>query len=417
VIQLKNKGIYFFLWSFTAAFLAYASMYAFRKPFNAATYESFNFFGFALKDVLIISQLIGYMLSKFIGIKVISELTKNQRVRLIILLIISAHIALLFFAIVPLNFKFLCLFLNGIPLGMVWGVIFSFLEGRKLTEMIATGIAVGAIVSSGLVKSFARYLMSNNHWDVSEFWMPFVTGLFFLPILLFAVWMLSKIPEPNTNDIIQKTSRKPLLRKDRKELLRMYLPGIMCLVLLYVALTVFRDFRDNYAVEILDQFGFTDTLQFARMELIIGVIVIVTTSFIAFFRNNRLGFNFVLLLISVGFLLMFVAYVLFKMDKINAYYLMLFSGLGMGMGYVPFQIALFERFIAVFRIRGNVGFLMYLSDSMGYLGSVILLLLKSSQLLVVSEFKIFEQLILFCSIFGLLLTIYSFTYFRKLFNH
>lgn len=45
----------------------------------------------------------------------------------------------------------------------------------------------------------------------------------------------------------------------------------------------------------------------------------------------------------------------------------------MAMGYVPFQIVLLERFVATFNIRGNVGFLMYLSDSFGYLVSVLLI--------------------------------------------
>jgi hypothetical protein len=191
---LSKHKLLFIIWSFAAAFLAYASMYAFRKPFNAATYEGQLVWGLPLKGVLVISQIIGYMVSKFVGIKVISELTKGKRIPLILLLIGIAHLALFGFAVVPLPWKFLLLFLNGIPLGMVWGVIFSFLEGRRLTELIATGIAVGAIVASGLVKSIARILLDNTVFDVPQFWMPFAVGLLFYPCLYWRFGCFLRFP-------------------------------------------------------------------------------------------------------------------------------------------------------------------------------------------------------------------------------
>jgi len=410
---LKKHPLAFVLWSFTAAFMAYASMYAFRKPFNAATYEGQYLWGLPLKGVLVMSQIIGYMLSKFIGIKVIAELTKGKRIPLILGLIGLAHVALLGFAVVPLPFKFLLLFLNGIPLGMVWGVIFSFLEGRRLTELIATGIAVGAIVSSGIVKSIARYLLHNPVYEVPQFWMPFAVGLLFLPLLLLSVWMLSKIPPPDSSDILQKTQRRPLMRKERRQLLLRFLPGIAGLVFLYVALTIFRDYRDNYAVEILESHRYFAASLFANMELVIAGVVLLTSSLTILFKNNKMGFNFCLTLFALGFLLMLVSLGLFHAHWISAYTLMLLSGLGMAMGYVPFQIVVLERFIALFRIQGNVGFLMYLADSLGYLGSVALILSEGTGVLTASHDQVFESLILVCGLGGLALTLFSYVYFNK----
>jgi hypothetical protein len=45
---LKNQQFIFAIWAFAAAFLCYASMYAFRKPFNAATFEGLQLMGFDL---------------------------------------------------------------------------------------------------------------------------------------------------------------------------------------------------------------------------------------------------------------------------------------------------------------------------------------------------------------------------------
>jgi len=410
---LSKRKFLFILWSFTAAFLAYASMYAFRKPFNAATYEEQYLWGLPLKGVLVMSQIIGYMVSKFVGIKVISELTKGKRIPLILVLIGIAHLALLGFAVVPVPWKFLLLFLNGIPLGMVWGVIFSFLEGRRLTELIATGIAVGAIVASGVVKSIARYLMDNPIYEVTQFWMPFAVGLLFLPLLLLAVWMLSKIPPPDAEDVIQKTRRQPLQQKERIQLLRAFLPGIAGLVFLYVALTIFRDYRDNYAVEILEYHRYMEATMFANMELVIAGVVLLTSSLTIFFKNNEKGFNFCLALFAVGFLLMLLSLGLFHAKFISAYTLMLLSGLGMAMGYVPFQIVVLERFIAMFRINGNVGFLMYLADSLGYLGSVALILSEGTGLLQAPHYLVFENLILICGTGGLALTVFAYFYFKR----
>jgi hypothetical protein len=55
---------------------------------------------------------------------------------------------------------------------------------------------------------------------------------------------------------------------------------------------------------------------------------------------------------------------------------MLLLGMGLFFAYIPIQVAFFERMIALFRIKANAGFFVYLCDSIGYLGSVVLLLYK-----------------------------------------
>ena len=55
---------------------------------------------------------------------------------------------------------------------------------------------------------------------------------------------------------------------------------------------------------------------------------------------------------------------------------MTMAGLGLYLGYVPYNAVFFERLLASFHYKGNVGFLIYVADSMGYLGSVSVLLVK-----------------------------------------
>ena len=92
--QLLSRSKFFLIaWCMIAAFGAYFCMYAFRKPFSAGTYSEYKLWGIDYKAILIITQVFGYMLSKFVGIKVISELKAASRRNLIILLIVIAETA------------------------------------------------------------------------------------------------------------------------------------------------------------------------------------------------------------------------------------------------------------------------------------------------------------------------------------
>ena len=132
-VRLSQKPLLLNAWCFIAAFGAYFCTYAFRKPFFTAQFDGYVLWGMGLKSVYIIMQVLGYMSSKFIGVKIISELQPDKRIKLVVSLISIAGLALLFFAWVPAPYNLPFLFINGLPLGMVWGVLFSFLEGRRFT--------------------------------------------------------------------------------------------------------------------------------------------------------------------------------------------------------------------------------------------------------------------------------------------
>ena len=70
---------YSFFWAGGAALLSYSLVYALRKPFTAATFDGLDFFGMDYKTATSIVQISGYFISKLIGIKVISELKKENR--------------------------------------------------------------------------------------------------------------------------------------------------------------------------------------------------------------------------------------------------------------------------------------------------------------------------------------------------
>jgi hypothetical protein len=191
--RLKYHDTYVAIYSAIVTFLTYACVYAFRKPFTVGTYGgSPALFGIGYKDALVIIQVIAYMLSKFYGIKFIAELKHFGRGKLILLLVGISWLSLLFFAITPAPYNAVFLFTNGFPLGIIWGIIFTFVEGRRATDFIGASLAVSFIFSSGFVKSVAEYLQLNFH--IRYWFLPFTTGLVFILPLLFFVYLLEKIP-------------------------------------------------------------------------------------------------------------------------------------------------------------------------------------------------------------------------------
>jgi MFS family permease len=373
---LSQSKLFFIAWCMLAAFGTYFCMYAFRKPFTAGTYNGLTLWDIHYKSILIISQVLGYMVSKFIGIKIISELKPSHRKGLIIGLILFAELSLLFFGLVAQPYNIPFLFLNGLPLGMVWGIVFSYLEGRRFTEVLAIGLSISLIISSGMLKT-AYFEIHDWFPAVSEFWMPALVGLLFLPVFLLFVWMLSVIPKPSETDVLLRAERVPMTKNDKRQVLKEFGFGIVCFVVLYSLLVTMRDFRDNFSVEIWQEIGGTwDKTIFSKTELITGLIVLSAIGCLSLIRSNIKGFWATLWLIALGIVLTGASTLLFQLKLLTPFWWVLLIGMGLFFAYIPIQVALFERLIALFKIKANAGFFIYICDAIGYLGSVALLLYK-----------------------------------------
>ncbi|MGB0369637.1 MAG: DUF5690 family protein, partial [Flavobacteriales bacterium] len=210
----KANPALFSAYAIVAAFSTYFCMYAFRKPVAATGYDDIFLWGMGIKTVFIISQTIGYTISKFSGIKVIAEMKGSKRALSILGLIGAAELMLLGFAMAPEFIKPVFILLNGLALGLIWGLVFSFLEGRTNTELLGAGLSVSFVVSSGWTKSAGVYFLSMG---IPEFWMPFVTGLAFATPLLVSVWLLGHIPPPTQADEAARTKRAPMDSKARMQ--------------------------------------------------------------------------------------------------------------------------------------------------------------------------------------------------------
>jgi hypothetical protein len=373
--RLRRSPVLLSLVSSTAAFITYFSMYAFRKPFTAAEYEGMTQWGVDFKILLIVSQVIGYTLSKFIGIRLVSGISAQYRITYILACLGISWLGLLSFALLPPSLKAGAIFLNGLPLGLIWGLVFAFLEGRRQTELLAAGLASSFIISSGVVKSVGLGLILHG---VEAFWMPFLTALIFMPTLLLGTWMLSLIPEPSRQDKISRSERPPMSQKDRRSFFLKFAPGIVLVTLIYMSLNAYRDFRDNFAVELWNALGYGNQVNIlAWTELPIALSVLMLTAALIFIRNNRIAFYLNYAIILAGGLILMLTTYLFQKGIMSPILWMISVGFGMYAAYIAYHAVLFERWIALFREKGNIGFLMYIADAFGYLASVGVLMFRN----------------------------------------
>jgi Family of unknown function (DUF5690) len=389
-------------------------MYAFRKPFSAATFAEVPGWAFTLdyKIALVLAQVAGYALSKMIGIKVISELNPAKRASAIIALILLAWAALVLFALLPAPWNVAAMFLNGLPLGMIWGLVFGFMEGRRTSEVLGAVVCASFIVSSGAVKSVGKLVMTN--WHVSPFWMPAVAGALFLPLLLLSVLVLSALPPPNALDEAARVRRAPMGAAARASFLAEYGIGIGLLVVAYVLATALRDFRDNFAAELWSGLGYGNGAAiFTASELPVAVLALAALGLIMTVRDNARALMVIHAVIVAGLALLGGSTLAFHGGWLGPISWMILSGAGLYMAYTPFNAMLFDRLIAVSGRIGTAGFLIYLADASGYLGSCALLIWRNFGLLQLNWMQVFTASAYGTSIFGMALVGFSAVFFLR----
>lgn len=379
ILQINNSSqkrlsdFLFILWAGGAALLSYSLVYTLRKPFTAASFENAEFFDMDYKVVVTISQILGYVVSKFIGIKLISELQSEERFKFILTSVLLAEASLILFGLLSTPFNVAAMFLNGLSLGCMWGVIFSFIEGRWMTDILASLLGVSMVISSGTAKSVGLYVM--NHLHVSEFWIPALIGAVALPLLLLLGWALNKLPEPNKEDIAMKSERETLNDKQRWELFKSYMPFLSMLFIANIAIVVLRDIKEDFLVNIIDVSAYSPWL-FAQIDSVVTLIILGIFGLMVLVKDNLKALSVLFGLIIAGMIVMSVVSFGQQQFRLSPVIWLFIQSLCLYIAYLTFQTIFFDRFIACFRIRGNVGFFIVTTDFLGYSGTVLVLVLK-----------------------------------------
>ena len=100
----------------------------------------------------------------------------------------------------------------------------------------------------------------------------------------------------------------------------------------------------------------------------------------------------------------------------SPFWWMVLSGLGIYMAYIPFNGVLFDRLLAVLKEKANVGFLFYLSDFAGYLGSILVMLFQNLSGKTNSWLSIITSFALWLPILSIGFILLSYVFFNQIIN-
>lgn len=369
----KVSNALFIVWAGGAALVSYALVYALRKPFTAATFEGLEFLGMDYKTATSIVQIAGYVLSKLLGIKLVSELQRRHRLPFIIGSVAMAELSLLAFGLLPVPWNIVALFFNGLSLGCMWGVIFSYLEGRRLSGVLASVMGMSIACSSALAKSAGLYLIRDL--GVDPFWMPAIIGGVAFVLLVVLAFALNALPDPSAEDRAACAERVPMDGRQRRRIFLRFAPVLTMLFAANLFVTVVRDIKEDFLVNIVDTSQLS-AWAFSGVDAVVTAIILLLFLAVSLIRShlNVLCTLLVLVLVSM-FALVYVAWN-YDWLALSPLAWLFVQSLGVYTAFLSFQTLFFERFVACYHIRGNVGFFIVTIDFIGYVGTVGVLVFK-----------------------------------------
>lgn len=414
-MQIQTNKLFNSIYIGFICFAVYTCMYAIRKPFTGFIFQE-QLGGINIKNWLVISQLAGYLMSKFFGISFIGNLNKEKRVTYLHLCLITASMPLFFLNITPHFIWPLLFFINGFPLGLVWGIVFSYAEGRNFTELIGSILACTFIFSSGFVKSLAITIHTHFHLNI-----PLTLGLIALGANITAFilsYFLKTMPPPDADDELRNTKRKSLSKEERKKVFLASASLVIPAIFMYSIFTILRDIRDNFTAEILQADHIYSANSIASIETLLSIFLIFSIPFLTIIKSHYKAIMIIFIICLAGSALNIVGTLLYNAHLCSGITFFLCSGLGLYCGYILINISLMDRIIGFNKTQANAGFLMYTADAAGYIASFcIMLFMIFGNFHHIDWHNIFTKLLLLAGCLTAVISTYSIFRMYKINNH
>jgi len=116
---------------------------------------------------------------------------------------------------------------------------------------------------------------------------------------------------------------------------------------------------------------------FSAGELPVAVVALAVLAALMTVKDNLKALLAMHGVIMAGCALVGLSTLAFQAHLISPLAWMILNGAGLYMGYTPFNAMLFDRLVAYSGQIATAGFLMYVADASGYIGSVALLLWRN----------------------------------------
>ncbi len=129
--------------------------------------------------------------------------------------------------------------------------------------------------------------------------------------------------------------------------------------------------------DILREMGHAaDAGTFARIESLVGLLVVPAMFLLWFFKDNRHGVWANMTLVTIGSLLLGSATLLLQSGRLSPGMFYMVNGAGLYIAFVPYQSTLMDRLLASLHTVATASFLIAIADSFGYLSTVSLYLTR-----------------------------------------
>jgi len=400
------------LFAAVAAFSTYLCFYPFRRAYTAATYDDLYFWGVHFKILIITAQVLGFAVSKGIGVKIVSEMKPQHRAKGLLVFTGISLLSMFLFSITPAPYNLVFVFIASLPLGLFYGVILGFLEGRKSTDILVAALTASFIVGSGFAKTVGNWVLENLTTD--EFRMPFLADVIMYGPLLICVGFLAQVPPPGDADKRDRAERLPMSREERKNFMKEFGLGMVLFVVSYCILTAYREFRDNFMPEMFQELGFSGKPElFTQTEIPIAVAILLIMGAMQLVKNHRRAFNIIQGLLLLGAVIIAAATFLFQTGSMSAIVWLVAVGFGAYLAYSMCNSIYFERMLASFKYVGTVGFMITLADYYAYFGSLGVLFYKNFFQHSISNLNFFIAISYAVSAVYFVLVLFSVGYFRR----
>lgn len=238
---------------------------------------------------------------------------------------------------------------------MVWGLVVSYYEGRAGADFMMVCLCLSFIIGSGAVKDIALALLDMGY---SQFWVPAIEGAIFSLLWLICIVGLNQLPQPNKEDVKMRGERVSMDHQMRLDYFLTFWPGLLALWFGAMCLTAYRDYRDSFAVEIIEDMGYQavpGTL--SKTESMIAGILMIPIASLVFIKNNVRSFGISLFFLVSGSVILLIATTAYMATPYNGINYYMVTGLGSYLGYVPYNSVLFERLIGSLKKPCTVSFL------------------------------------------------------------
>ncbi|MBN2196552.1 MAG: hypothetical protein JW751_27315 [Polyangiaceae bacterium] len=358
-----------------AGFVLCLGAFALREPFLAASLGGeLSFFGaphIGIHRACIIAQSLGLLLSQLLGATAVVELDPGRRVPALGIVLGLGELALVVLALAPPTLAPVCLLVNGLALGLVWGLAFSFLEGRRVSDGLGAAAAAGYLLAGGVMRSVGDALLSSG---VPGLWVPAAAGALAAVPLAGALWMLSQFPPPDRQDEAERLFRAPMSRAMRWQFLRASALGLGLLLVAHASLSGYRELRARITLDLWGLSGCPDAPNvLTPVELPVAVAAVVAVGILMVVRDQHRALVAIHGLILLGLAFIAGSTTLHLVGVLEPTPWMILVGAGLFLVHVPFTCVLFDRMVAALGMVGTAVFMVFVAGGFGQLGRLVVL--------------------------------------------